>query len=76
MRTRFANNRDTAKYLGVSEMTLWRYKKQISGFPQPAIINGTERNDLDAIDAYYAAQIAPGAPTRGQRAVRNLRRAS
>jgi predicted DNA-binding transcriptional regulator AlpA len=73
MRRRFANNKDTAIYLGVSEMTLWRYKKQIPGFPQPAVISGTERNDLDAIDEYMAANKSSGAPTRGQRAVKNLR---
>jgi hypothetical protein len=72
---RWARNAQLAKYAGVSTMTLWRWK-QMPDFPPSAVINNTEYNDLDAFDRWMSSFIArrDAEPTRGQRAVMNLRR--
>jgi hypothetical protein len=50
---RWCRNGKTAKYLGVSVMTLWRWKHNPTlNFPCAAVINGTEHNDLNLVDAW------------------------
>ena len=73
---RWARNAQLARHANVSVMTVWRWKQQ-PDFPPAAVVNGIEYNDLDAFDAWMASHIARGDadPTRGQRAVENLRRA-
>ncbi len=72
---RWARNAQLAKYAGVSAMTVWRWKR-MPDFPSAAVVNGIEYRDLDAFDSWMSGFIARrGAePTRGQRAVKNLRR--
>jgi transcriptional regulator with XRE-family HTH domain len=72
---RWARNAQLAKYAGVSAMTVWRWK-QMPGFPPAAVVNGIEYRDLDAFDSWMSGFIArrDAEPTRGQRAVKNLRR--
>ena len=70
-----ARNAQLAKYAGVSPMTVWRWK-QMPDFPPAAVVNGIEYRDLDAFDSWMSGFIArrEAEPTRGQRAVKNLRR--
>lgn len=51
---RFATNTKTAAYLGVSTMTLSRWKRDLArNFPEPSVVGqGNELNDLDKIDAW------------------------
>jgi hypothetical protein len=71
---RWARNAQLAKYAGVSSMTVWRWKR-LPDFPEAAVINGIEYRDLDAFDNWMSGFIPRrDEPTRGQRAVKNLRR--
>jgi predicted DNA-binding transcriptional regulator AlpA len=50
---RWVRNGELAKYLGVSKMTLWRFKNDAAfKFPPASVINNIEFNDLDKIDAW------------------------
>ena len=44
--------------LGVSKMTVWRFK-HVPGFdfPPAAVINNIEFNDLDKVDAWMKARV-------------------
>jgi hypothetical protein len=54
---RWARNKQTADYLSVTVMTLWRWKHDQSlNFPPAHIINGIEYNDLDAVDGWVCAR--------------------
>jgi predicted DNA-binding transcriptional regulator AlpA len=54
---RWARNKQTADYLGVSAMTLWRWKNNPDlGFPPATVINNIERNDLDAVDEWMRSR--------------------
>jgi predicted DNA-binding transcriptional regulator AlpA len=51
--SRWARNKSTASYLGISVMTLWRWKHDPTlGFPPATVINSIEHNDLDAVDGW------------------------
>ena len=55
--SRWARNKDTAGYLGVSVMTLWRWKHDPTlGFPAATVINNIEHNDLDAVDRWMQSR--------------------
>ena len=57
-RRRWARNGELAKYLGVSKMTIWRYKHEPSyDFPPAAKINNIEFNDLDKVDLWMEARV-------------------
>ena len=54
---RYARNKETAEYLGISEMTLWRWRRDPKlKFPLPSVINGVERNNLDEVDQWMKAK--------------------
>jgi hypothetical protein len=55
---RWVRNGECAKYLGISKMTLWRFKN-VPGFdfPPAAVINNIEFNDLDKVDAWMEARV-------------------
>ena len=56
---RWARNGETAKYLNVSNMTLWRWKNEPGyNFPPSAKINSMEFNDLDKVDEWMEARIS------------------
>jgi hypothetical protein len=56
---RWARNKQTAEYLNISVMTLWRWKRDPKlGFPAAAVVNGIERNDLDLVDEWMASNVA------------------
>jgi hypothetical protein len=53
---RWVRNGELAKYLGVSKMTLWRFKNEAAfKFPPASVINNIEFNDLDKVDAWMEA---------------------
>jgi predicted DNA-binding transcriptional regulator AlpA len=55
---RWIRNRQLAKYLNVSEMCVWRWKRDANlNFPAASDINGIEYNDLDAIDAWMRSRV-------------------
>jgi predicted DNA-binding transcriptional regulator AlpA len=55
-RCRWARNGELAKYLGVSKMTIWRYKHEPSyDFPPAAKINNIEY--LDKVDLWMEARV-------------------
>jgi hypothetical protein len=74
-KVRWARNARLAKYAGVSAMTVWRWKR-MPDFPPAAVVNGIEYRDLDAFDSWMSGFVArrDAKPTRGQCAVKNLRR--
>jgi hypothetical protein len=55
---RWVRNGELARYLGVSKMTIWRFK-HVPGFdfPPAAVINNIEFNDLDKVDAWMEARV-------------------
>jgi predicted DNA-binding transcriptional regulator AlpA len=53
---RWVRNGELANYLGVSKMTLWRFKNCADfKFPKASVINNIEFNDLDKVDAWMEA---------------------
>ena len=54
---RWARNRKTAAHLGITEMTLWRWKRDPKlNFPPASEVNGIEHNDLNEVDAWLKAR--------------------
>lgn len=55
---RWARNAALARYLNISAMCLWRWKRDPKlNFPPAAVINGIEHNNLDLIDAWMNSRI-------------------
>jgi hypothetical protein len=55
---RWARNAWLARNLGVSDMTIWRWKKNPTlNFPPAAIVNGIEYRDLNAVDQWMRERI-------------------
>lgn len=58
---RYATNAALARYLGISTMTLWRWKRDAAlNVPPAAIVNGKDRNDLTEWDRWLDARVRPG----------------
>jgi predicted DNA-binding transcriptional regulator AlpA len=56
--SRWLRNGQLARYLGVSNMTLWRWKRDPDlDFPDATEINGIEFNDLDRIDEWMRTRL-------------------
>jgi predicted site-specific integrase-resolvase len=54
---RWVRNKRLAEYLDVTEMTIWRWKRDGRlKFPLSSVINGIEYNDLDQIDEWLKAR--------------------
>jgi hypothetical protein len=50
---RLARNAATARYLNITPMTLWRWKRSSElRFPPAYVVNGIDHNDLDLIDRW------------------------
>jgi hypothetical protein len=57
-RGKWLRNGQLARYLGISNMTLWRWKNDPDlGFPDATEINGIEFNDLDRIDEWMRTRV-------------------
>jgi hypothetical protein len=57
-RGRWVRNGQLARYLGVSNMTLWRWKRDPDlDFPDATEINGIEFNDVDVIDEWMRTRL-------------------
>jgi len=55
---RWARNAELARYLGISEMSLWRWQRDPKlGFPQPTRINGISYTDREAIDEWMRCRV-------------------
>jgi predicted DNA-binding transcriptional regulator AlpA len=56
--SRWVRNGKLAQYVGVSNMTIWRWKRDPElNFPAASEINGIEFNDLDAVDAWMRERL-------------------
>ncbi len=66
---RWTRNIQAAKYLGVSNMTFWRWARDPElGFPLPTVIGGKEYRDLNEIDAWMKSMVRrPQFTTRNKR---------
>jgi len=54
---KYARNAELARYLGISEMTLYRWKRDPAlGVPPAFVVNGVERNDLSEWDCWLRAR--------------------
>ena len=50
---RLSRNAPLARYLGVSAMTLWRWKRDPElNFPQPSVVNDIDYTDLNLVDEW------------------------
>jgi len=57
-RSRWIRNGQLAKYLGVSAMTLWRWRRDVTlNFPAASEINGIEFTDIDAVDEWMRERL-------------------
>ena len=55
---RWVRNKQLAEYLGISRMTLDRWKKNPKlNFPAASEVNGIERNDLDLVDDWLRSRV-------------------
>jgi uncharacterized protein YjcR len=55
---RWARNKQLAEYLGISVMTLHRWKRDPKlNFPAASEVNNIERNDLDLIDEWLKSRV-------------------
>lgn len=55
---RWVRNKDLAEYLGVTVMSLWRWKRNPTlNFPLASDINGIEYNDLDAVEQWIRSRV-------------------
>ena len=55
---RWTRNSALARYLNISEMSLWRWQRDEKlGFPNAAVINGISYTDLNLIDGWMKARV-------------------
>jgi predicted DNA-binding transcriptional regulator AlpA len=58
-RARWAKAGDLAKHIGVSKMTLWRFRNDNAlRFPNPSVVGGIALFDVDEVDQWMAAHRA------------------
>jgi hypothetical protein len=54
---RYARNCQLARYVGVSDMTIWRWKRDPAlNVPKSILINDKEYNDLQAWDDWFRSR--------------------
>jgi predicted DNA-binding transcriptional regulator AlpA len=57
-RSRWLRDGELAEYLGVTKMTLWRWRRKPGlNFPQPSMINGVPYTDGEELDAWMKARV-------------------
>ena len=55
---RWTRNAALARYLGVTDMTIWRWKRDPKlNFPQAAVINHIDYTDLNAVDEWMRMRV-------------------
>ena len=63
---RFLSDKDLARRYSVSRPTIWRWAKNLDGFPVPVQITpGTSRWSLEELQAYDRALLQRSSPVRG-----------
>ena len=56
---RWTRNAPLARYLNVSDMTIWRWRRDPKlNFPPPAVINNIEYTDLNVVDEWMRSRVA------------------
>jgi predicted DNA-binding transcriptional regulator AlpA len=57
-RSKWLRNVALAKYIGVSNMCLYRWKRDPSlNFPAATVVNGIEYNDIDAVNEWMKQRV-------------------
>ncbi len=55
---RWVRNKALAEYLGITTMSLWRWKRDPKlAFPPATVVNDIEYNDLDAVDDWMRSRV-------------------
>jgi len=55
---KWLRNSELSRYLGVSAMTIWRWKRDPAlNFPAATVVNKIEYNDIDAVDRWMRQRI-------------------
>jgi hypothetical protein len=55
---KWLRNSALARYIGVSNMCLWRWKRDPKlDFPAATVVNGIEYNDIDRIDEWMRSRL-------------------
>jgi len=56
--SKWVRNGRLAKYLNISGMTLWRWKRDPAlDFPKATVVNKIEYNDVDAVDRWMRQRV-------------------
>lgn len=57
-RGRWLRNAPLARYMGISAMSLWRWKRDPAlNFPAATVINGIEYNDIQVVDQWMKERV-------------------
>ena len=59
---RYGNDKETAAYVRISVMQLWRLRRNGSGFPQPTVVGRIKRTDFREVDRWIKTGPAPSKP--------------
>jgi hypothetical protein len=55
---KWLRNGELARYLGISNMCLWRWKKDPAlNFPAPSVVNDIEYTNVDHVDKWMRQRI-------------------
>jgi predicted DNA-binding transcriptional regulator AlpA len=55
---KWLRNAALARYLGISDMALWKWQRNPDlGFPQPTRINSISYTDMDEVDAWMKSRV-------------------
>jgi len=55
---KWLRNRELARYLGISDMCLWRWKRDPTlNFPSSSVVNDIEYTSVDRIDEWMRQRI-------------------
>jgi hypothetical protein len=56
-RGKWLRNGQLARYLGISNMTLWRWKRDADlNFPDASVVNDVEFNNVDRVDEWMGTR--------------------
>jgi predicted DNA-binding transcriptional regulator AlpA len=55
---KWLRNSELSRYLGVSAMTIWRWKRDPAlNFPSPSVVNDIEYTNVDHVDKWMRQRI-------------------